>query len=66
MNLACLGILTNTFTTPSTRNQATLPLLSGGMYDNDGLNTKPGCIFCDVTVEKGFKIHDTVSRIQQL
>ncbi|KAG7580073.1 hypothetical protein FFLO_00044 [Filobasidium floriforme] len=63
MNSACFGIFTNIFTTPSTRNQATLPLLSGNMTDNDEPITKAGCIFCDVTVEKGFRVHDSTERL---
>lgn len=63
MNFACFGIFTDIFTTPSTRNQVNSPLLAGDMTDNEEPTTKAGCIFCDVTVEKGFRVHDSTERL---
>jgi len=63
MATACLGIFANLFPNRASLSphQQTLPLLREDMGDETELGHKAGCIFCDVSVEKGFRIVETVS-----
>ena len=63
MVTACLGIFANLFPNraSSSPHQQTLPLLREEMGVESELENKPVCIFCDVSIERGFRVVETVS-----